>query len=152
MFTNFFEIWKHECIAPTVLNMVTSFSNSEPRKSVKLCVMYRTHGAQHGYDVFNIGTSCFRNLWFRKHVEDAKHLIHERNNVLCMYRAFGIQHGYDVFNIGTSCFRNLWFRKHVEGANHLMHECIASSMLNMVMSSSNLEPRICIIFWVWGNF
>ena len=43
MFTNFFEIWKHECIATSLLNMVTMSSTSEPR-------MYRTYGAQHGYE------------------------------------------------------------------------------------------------------
>ena len=61
MFTNFFEIWKHECIAPMVLNMVTSFSNSEPRKSVKSCVMYRTCGDQHVYKFLrNLETRMYR--------------------------------------------------------------------------------------------
>ena len=50
MFTNFFEIWKHECIAPAVLNMVTMFSTSEPRKVQYRKFMYRAFGTQHGYD------------------------------------------------------------------------------------------------------
>ena len=72
--------------------------------------MYRTCGAQHGYEpigseprecivllTLNMVTSssnlesCFQNLWFRKHVEDTKCLIHE------MYRTCGAQQGYEFY-------------------------------------------------------
>ena len=39
-----------ECIAPAVLNMVTMFSTSEPRKVQYRKFMYRAFGTQHGYD------------------------------------------------------------------------------------------------------
>ena len=46
-----------ECIAPAVLNMVTMFSTSEPRKVQYRKFMYRTFGTQHGYKFFELETT-----------------------------------------------------------------------------------------------
>ena len=63
--------------------------------------MYRTYGAQHGYEP--IGSEpriCI--------VPSALNMVTSSSNLEPrMYRNFVAQHGYDVFDIGTSCFRNL---------------------------------------------
>ena len=62
MFTNFFEIWKHECIATSLLNMVTMSSTSEPRRVQYRKFMYRAFGTQHGYKFFELGIVLPKSL------------------------------------------------------------------------------------------
>ena len=60
--------------------------------------MYRNFVAQHGYDVFDIGTTKGTILQVMYRIFDAQHVYKFlRNLETRMYRAFGTQHGYDVF-------------------------------------------------------
>ena len=62
MFTNFFEIWKHECIAPAVLNMVTNLSVRNHERYDIVSFMYRAFGTQHGYKFFELGIVLPKSL------------------------------------------------------------------------------------------